>query len=180
MATLLVGALTVAGCSPITAHVSPSGASGPVRLDMERPVVVHDSPDGEMTVELPILLDTEQGSWMGDCVIRVIYMDQPGLERASRAMPVSEGDMLGVDTLSLLGPQEVPVILMVGRNFANPDGVDLSWTGQASEFAVYESVSPESVVAPQNLLTTTGSCVTSESSASASSIVFYRVEPRVP
>jgi hypothetical protein len=85
------------------------------------------------------------------------------------------GSVSALGFWSILGPNKVPVRLMMQKNAIDATNVDLSWTGQSSSFAIYRSTSPIDLVSPANLSRTTGFCDDTDENASESQILFFKV-----
>ena len=80
---------------------------------------------------------------------------------------------------SILGDQPVPTLLLLAKDPANPGGVILSWTGSASQFDLYRSISAGSVLDPGNFFGSVFDCTTADLPP-VSPRVYYRVVPSWP
>jgi hypothetical protein len=78
---------------------------------------------------------------------------------------------------SVLGRQTVPVVLTVRRGAPGMSENVLTWSGQADEFTVYRSESPEDVIDPSNALLTTRNCEEADSISGSPTLLFYKVTP---
>ena len=77
---------------------------------------------------------------------------------------------------SILGAQEVPLVLSAAKDSEDPSTVVLAWSGQADEFTVYRSHSPVDLVAPVNEIAATNTCEQIDTRRD-SNLYFYRVTP---
>jgi hypothetical protein len=75
---------------------------------------------------------------------------------------------------SIFGDLSVPIVLQVNGNEVDPSNVELEWTGTASAFRVYRSLTPHDVLDPSHLSQQTSLCNGSDSVGS-DPIVFYMV-----
>jgi hypothetical protein len=89
----------------------------------------------------------------------------------------SAGSVVSLGFWSLLGDIPVPIRLHAGVNPLNQVDVDLFWTGNEPQFALYRSVSPQDVLNPANLVLQTNACATTDSQVPLSDLVFYKVIP---
>ena len=73
------------------------------------------------------------------------------------------------------GAREVPIVLRLGKS--QPDGtvVELSWSGQASNFELFRAATPVHVTAPANLIAEVKACTESDSDPLPFDLVFYKV-----
>ena len=72
----------------------------------------------------------------------------------------------------------VPIELSVRHSQADPQDVELTWTGADPLFQVYRSFSPSDVSGVLNLYQETDRCVFTDAFAHQESILFYLVLPR--
>ena len=77
---------------------------------------------------------------------------------------------------SVLGDAPVSIVLAVGKDAANPNQVELSWSGANPVFHLYSSTLPTDVLDPLNLTLATATCSASDSPLAA--LVFYKVVPK--
>ena len=77
---------------------------------------------------------------------------------------------------SVLGDLPVPIILRVQRNGADPDAIDLAWTGTDSDFQVCRDVTPQNICAHPYAFTT--DCHYTDPGATAADAVFYSIIPK--
>ncbi len=87
----------------------------------------------------------------------------------------NSGSVASLGVWSLAGDMPIPIRLSARVNTANPADVDLSWSGNVAQFAVYRSVSPQDVLNPANLVLQTSICATTDSPLP--DLVFYKVIP---
>lgn len=87
----------------------------------------------------------------------------------------NSGSVASLGFWSLAGDMPIPIRLSARVNTMNPLDVDLSWSGNVAQFAVYRSVSPQDVLNPANLVLQTGICATTDSPLP--DLVFYKVIP---
>jgi hypothetical protein len=80
---------------------------------------------------------------------------------------------------SVLRDQPVPTLLLVAKDPLNPGGVILSWTGSASQFDVYRSTVPASVLDPGNFAVSDFDCTTADLPPTAPR-TYYLVVPSGP
>ncbi len=78
---------------------------------------------------------------------------------------------------SVVGDLPVPIQLLVDKDPADSEMVDLSWSGADDGFEVYRATSPEDVVDPANLDSLSSSCAASDATHGAD-ILFYRITPQ--
>ena len=76
---------------------------------------------------------------------------------------------------SLRGTGAVPILLRATHNAIEPQDIDLTWTGQATQFTLYRSTSPENIVAPENLFSSTLVCGETDRGAIGFDFLFYKV-----
>jgi len=78
---------------------------------------------------------------------------------------------------SIRGGTFVPIFLEASRNPADPEQVDLMWSGAVPLFDVYRAEEPEDVAIPMHLLLTTSSCSLSDVPPGGSDIFYYLISP---
>jgi hypothetical protein len=107
-----------------------------------------------------------------------VTLGQEGPAGAASLCNASWTDSLGF--WSLKGDLPVPVVLTVAPHPADPQGVVLSWSGNAPQFQVYRGFTPASLVAPGNLEETTNVCSASDPNAGPIAALYYDVEEAPP
>ena len=77
---------------------------------------------------------------------------------------------------SFLGTGEVPMYLAVDKHTTNTFlEVDLSWSGQSSQFEIYRSDSPIDLVSPGNLYRTTTQCSDIDEDVELFDFLYYKI-----
>ena len=89
----------------------------------------------------------------------------------------NNGFLQHVGFWSILGEASVPVHLQVRFDELDPLGVELEWTGTASQFLIHRSTDASVITDPASELGMTSSCMASDSPPPSEPIIYYLVLP---
>ncbi len=88
----------------------------------------------------------------------------------------SEGFVNSTGFWSVLGDLPVPTILEVGKDSADQNVAELSWSGTEDVFQLYSSNLSTNIFDPANLTIETATCSAEDSQSAA--LIFYSVIPK--
>ncbi len=78
---------------------------------------------------------------------------------------------------SVLGESPAPSLLQVEHNAADPEAVDLTWSGSASLFDVLRSEIPAQIQDPPSLQFSTTLCEATDAPPTNPDLLYYRIRP---